>query len=307
MRKNMNNVTVATVENATVGNVALVVDNTKTDKDTEMARSIMDNTYTICNKRIASVPVSLMKLDESYQREIDKSNIQKLVRDWDNDRCDFLLVSFRDDRFYVVDGQHRYTAADYRGIKALPCIILTELTREQEARIYSRQNENVKKLTIYDVFKANIVNGDTSIPEIKIDMEINKVCKKYGIKVCKNNRYLKKNALRSLSATRSIVRIYGVECFEWILSTANKTNWKTCSEITSKQIQDMLKNFWVENKNNLGYWQEAVERVMNTYTPKQIIGCARSDYANYTMGVALNICFKELVNGNKIIKVGVEQ
>ena len=117
MRKNMNN--------ATVGNVALVVDNTKTDDKAEMARSIMDNTYTICNKRIASVPVSLMKLDESYQREIDKDNIQKLVRDWDNDRCDFLLVSFRDDRFYVVDGQHRYTAADYREIKTLPCIILT--------------------------------------------------------------------------------------------------------------------------------------------------------------------------------------
>ena len=69
----------------------------------------------------------------------------------------------------------------------------------------------------------------------------------------------------------------------------------------------MLKNFWVENKNNLDYWQKAVERVMNTYTPNQIIGCARSDYANYTMGVALNICFKELVNRNKIIKVSVEQ
>lgn len=293
---------------ATVGNVALVVDNTKTDDKAEMARSIMDNTYTICNKRIASVPVSLMKLDESYQREIDKDNIQKLVRDWDNDRCDFLLVSFRDDRFYVVDGQHRYTAADYKGISSLPCIILTGLTREQEARIYSRQNENVKKLTIYDVFKANLVNGDTSIPIVKIDMQIDRICKKHGIKVTSANRYTKKErVLRSLSATRKIIWAHGAECLEWIFDTIDKTNWKTCPEVTSKQIQDMLKNFWVENKNNLGYWQEAVERVMNTYTPKQIIGCARSDYANYTMGVALNICFKELVNGNKIIKVGVEQ
>lgn len=303
--RNMNNVNAKAT--ATVGNVALVVDNTKTDGKAEMARSIMDNTYTICNKRIASVPVSLMKLDESYQREIDKSNIQKLVRDWDNDRCDFLLVSFRDDRFYVVDGQHRYTAADYRGIKALPCIILTELTREQEARIYSRQNENVKKLTIYDVFKANIANGDISIPEVKIDMEINEVCKKYGIKVCNNNRYIKKNTLRSLSATRKIVKSYGAECFEWILNTASKTNWKTCPEITSKQIQNMLKTFYIDNKDNLTYWQKAIENVMNSYTPEQIVGCARSDYANYNMDVALNICFKELVNGNKIIKVSVEQ
>ena len=304
MRKNIKNA----VENATVGNVALVVDNTKTDDKAEMARSIMDNTYTICNKRIASVPVSLMKLDKSYQRETNKDNINKLVRDWDNDRCDFLLVSFRDDRFYVVDGQHRYTAAGYKGVKTLPCIILTGLTREQEARIYSGQNENVKKLTIYDVFKANLVNGDVSIPEVKIDMEIDRLCKKYGIKVSVTNRYTQKEkTLRSLSATRRIIQTYGVECAEWIFGTVNKTNWRTCPEVTSYQIQNMLKTFYAENVTNLHYWQEAVERVMNTYTPKQIIGCARSDYANYTMKVALNICFKELVNGNKIIKVGVEQ
>ena len=304
MRKNIKNA----VENATVGNVALVVDNTKTDDKAEMARSIMDNTYTICNKRIASVPVSLMKLDESYQREIDKSNIQKLVRDWDNDRCDFLLVSFRDDRFYVVDGQHRYTAAGYKRVKTLPCIILTGLTRKEEARIFSRQNENVKKLTIYDVFKANIINGDTSIPEIKIDMEINEVCKKHNIKITRSY-FNKKNErnMKSLSAARKIVKVYGKEALEWIYDTIDRTNWKTCAEVTSRQIQDMLKSFYSDNKENLSYWQNTVENVMNTYTPAQIIGCARSDYANYTIGVAMNICFKELVNGNKIINVGVEK
>ena len=249
-----------------------------------------------------------MRLDKSYQRVTDNTNIQKLIRDWDNDRCDFLLVSFRDDKFYIVDGQHRYTAANYKGIEELPCIILTGLTREQEARIFSRQNENVKKLTIYDVFKANLANGDTSIPEIKIDVEINRICKKHGIKVKVTNRYTnKERTLRSLSATRKIIRAHGVECAEWIFDTVDKTNWKTCMEVTSSQIQYMLKNFYVENKDNLSYWQKAVERVMNTYTPNQIVGCARSDYANYALNVAMNICFKELVNGKKIIKVGVEQ
>lgn len=301
MRRNKTNTT-----NATVGNVAVVVDNTSSESI--LARSVMSNTYSICNKRIASVPVSLMRLDKSYQRVTDNTNIQKLIRDWDNDRCDFLLVSFRDDKFYIVDGQHRYTAANYKGIEELPCIILTGLTREQEARIFSRQNENVKKLTIYDVFKANLANGDTSIPEIKIDVEINCICKKHGIKVKVTNRYTnKERTLRSLSATRKIIRAHGIECAEWIFDTVDKTNWKTCMEVTSSQIQYMLKNFYVENKDNLSYWQKAVERVMNTYTPNQIVGCARSDYANYALNVAMNICFKELVNGKKIIKVGVEQ
>ena len=306
MRKNMKNANVkANATVATVGNNATA---TVVSTDTILARSVMSNTYSICNKRIASVPVVLMKLDKSYQRETNNENIQNLIKDWDNDRCDFLLVSFRNDRFYVVDGQHRYTAAKYKGIEELPCIILTGLTREQEARIYSRQNENVKKLTIYDVFKANLVNGDTSIPEVKIDMEIDRICQKHGIKVKVTNRYThKERTLRSLSATRRIIKAYGVECVEWIFDTVDNTNWKTCMEVTSSQIQNMLKNFYVENKENLTYWQKAIENVMNSYTPNQIIGCARSDYANYPIASALNICFKELVNGNKVINVGVEQ
>ena len=323
MRKNVN-VNVNTIENnasnannATIGNIALVIDNTnKTDTDTNteteikdaLVRSVMNNTYSICGKRIASVPIELMELDDSYQREVDKKNINHLFSDWDNDRCDFIIVSFRNGKFYIIDGQHRYFAAKLKGLKELPCIILIGLTRKQEARLFSRQNENVKKLTIYDVFKANIVNGDVSIPEIKIDMEINEVCKKHNIKITRSY-FNKKNErnMKSLSAARKIVKVYGKEALEWIYDTIDRTNWKTCAEVTSRQIQDMLKSFYSDNKENLSYWQNTVENVMNTYTPAQIIGCARSDYANYTIGVAMNICFKELVNGNKIINVGVEK
>lgn len=301
MRRANRNVTVNTVN----GNNAMA---TVVNTEIVLARSVMSNAYSICNKRIASVPVSLMRLDKSYQRETNNENIQKLIRDWDNDRCDFLLVSYRDEKFYIVDGQHRYTAAKYKGIEELPCIIFTNLTREQEARLFARQNENVKKLTIYDVFKANIASGDVSIPEIKIDVEINRICNNYGIAVAHTARYNKnEKILRSLSETREIMRVNGVDCVEWIFDTINKTNWRTCPESTMKQIQKMLKNFWIENKENLTYWQKAVESVMNSYTPAQILGCARSDYANYSMTSALNICFKELVNGKKIIKVGVEQ
>ena len=314
MRKNVNttvNATENNANNATIGNIALVIDNTnKTETEIQdaLVRSVMNNTYSNCGKRIASVPIELVELDKSYQREVDKTNINHLFTDWDNNRCNFIIVSFRNDKFYIIDGQHRYHAAKLKGIKELPCIILTGLTRKEEARIFSRQNENVKKLTIYDVFKANIINGDTSIPEIKIDMEINEVCKKHNIKITRTyiNKKNERN-MKSLSAAREIVKTNGKEALEWIYDTIDKTNWKTCAEVTSYKIQNMLKSFYSDNKENILYKQESVERVMNTYTPSQIIGCARSDYANYTMGVAMNICFKELVNGHKIIKVGVEK
>lgn len=94
MRRANRNVTVNTVN----GNNAMA---TVVNTEVVLARSVMSNAYSICNKRIASVPVSLMRLDKSYQRETNNENIQKLIRDWDNDRCDFLLASYRDEKFYI--------------------------------------------------------------------------------------------------------------------------------------------------------------------------------------------------------------
>lgn len=302
MRKNMKNVKA----NATVGNVAVA--NEAITSYVILARTIMSNTYKICNKRIASIPVQLFALDYSYQRPVSEKEIDALVSEWDDDKCDFLLVSYRDDKFYIIDGQHRYTAAKYKGIKELPCIILTGLTEQKEALIFSRQNRNVKKLTVFDKYRANIINGDASIPEVKIDMEINRICSKHNIEVkhvCGKNA--NERILRSLSRAQGIVKTHGSDCLEWIIDTICKTNWNSRSNATSQNMLYMLKCFYVENKENIAYWQKAVENVMNTYDTAQIEGCARSDYANYPIASALNICFKELVNGNKVINVGVEQ
>ena len=58
-------------------------------------------------KRIASVPVSLLCTDFEYQRGTDSKTIHALIREWDITKCSFLLISYRDGKFYVVDGQHR--------------------------------------------------------------------------------------------------------------------------------------------------------------------------------------------------------
>lgn len=284
--------------------INVVVDNTAVT----LARTVMNNSYSICNKKIASVPVSLLCIDKHYQRPTSSEHVDELVNDWDDTRCDFLMVSFRDERFYIIDGQHRYKAANYKGVKELPCIIFTGLTMEEEALLFGKQNDNVKKLTIYDEFNANIVSKNTSVEKVRIDMEIDKICKQYNIKVLHVGG-LNKNvkALRSLYTARTIIKRNGLDCFKWIMDTIHKTNWDSCFTATTSDIMCMLRNFYTSNKDNISQYQKAIENVMNSYTPEQIIGCARSDYANYSVMAALNICFKELINGKKIIKVGVEE
>ena len=45
-----------------------------------------------------------------YQRPVDEKEVDRLIREWDDRLLDPVTVSFRDGRFYVVDGQHRISA-----------------------------------------------------------------------------------------------------------------------------------------------------------------------------------------------------
>ena len=222
--------------------------------ETVLATSVMEKAYSICGKRIASVPVALMELDHSYQRVLSR-NTKKLMEQWNNDKCDFLYVSYRDNKFYIIDGQHRYSVAKAKGIPSLPCIIFTGLTREQEALKFAQQNDNVTKLTAYDTYKANIANGDCSIPTVKIDMEIERICSKYKVIVKKTNN--KRPTEKSLMCLTSVKRIIaattynGVECFDWILSVINNSNCNTYSKSYDSYIICMLRNYYTENIDNI--------------------------------------------------------
>ena len=75
MRKNMKNA----VKTVTITNEAL-------------AQSIVDGAVSICGIKVASIPVDLLEVDETYQR--DTHDVQELIP-FDKKKCGFILVSFR--------------------------------------------------------------------------------------------------------------------------------------------------------------------------------------------------------------------
>ena len=293
---NTNKANVKVTKGMTNGANALQLNQEETTNEI-LTRTVLNNAYSICGKKIASVPVSLLCVDKEYQRETNSSTIHALIREWDMQKCNFLRISYRDGKFYIIDGQHRTEAAKYLEVKELPCIILTGLSQADEALIFSRQNRNVKVLNVYNTFDANLCCGDMSIPEVAIDMKIKKVCDKYNVKVGKVHRWNNtEKYLRSLSRARWIVAQVGEECFEWIIRLIDNTNWSTCSLAYTKEMITMLRTFYTENEGNLSEMEQYAVAVLNKYTPMQIDGKADKEHSEYGTSTRLNICFRELID-----------
>ena len=106
-----------------------------------------------------------------YQRPVAQKDVDKIVREWNGREVTPVVVSFRDGKFNVVDGQHHIEAmrqkAGGRDV-IVPCIIHTGMTYEQEAELYARLDRDKKRLTLRQYTKAVVEAGsDANIMEVK--------------------------------------------------------------------------------------------------------------------------------------------
>lgn len=106
-----------------------------------------------------------------YQRPVAQKDVDKIVREWNGREVTPVVVSFRDGKFNVVDGQHHIEAmrqkAGGRDV-IVPCIIHTGMTYEQEAELYARLDRDKKRLTLRQYTKAVVEAGsDANILEVK--------------------------------------------------------------------------------------------------------------------------------------------
>ncbi len=119
-----------------------------------------------------------LSVDPSYQRKLDASTSQKLIREiaehWDWSLCLPLVVARRASDspegggLFVVDGQHRHAAACLRGdIQVLPCVILEGTVPDVEARLFVRLNKQRRPISKLDEFRAAIAAGDEQACEIE--------------------------------------------------------------------------------------------------------------------------------------------
>jgi hypothetical protein len=136
-----------------------------------------------CNAVKGELPVlqycalEQLSIDESYQRSLEAASSITLVRRiatfWDWGLCQPLYVARRDDgKLYVVDGQHRLSAAKLRGdIWQLPCVVRAFASAEEEAAAFVALNQERRPLNKLQIFKASLAAGDFESAQIVLALE----------------------------------------------------------------------------------------------------------------------------------------
>lgn len=122
-------------------------------------------------------PVGDLLIDPNYQRSVDAGPsqvlIKRIARDWDWSLCQPLNVARRDDgSLFVVDGQHRLSAAVLRGdIYDLPCVIMPSAGARDEAKSFVALNQQRLRLSRIELYKAALAAGNVEAHDIREALE----------------------------------------------------------------------------------------------------------------------------------------
>ncbi len=111
-----------------------------------------------------------LEVDPAYQRNrINQRRVDALTRAWDWIACGCLVVALRDDnKWFVVDGQHRKLAADQRSdIQELPCLVFETAHRREEAASFLAINQGRVGVGSVDRYRAQLLSGDKTATAVE--------------------------------------------------------------------------------------------------------------------------------------------
>lgn len=245
-----------------------------------IASATEKNAIRIGTKRLAWVPVELMNIPP-YQRD-KQQHVNSIAENWDDDKCDVLIVSYDVENgwFNVMDGQHRAIAAKMRGVEYLVAEIRTGWNRSQESSFYVHQNTSSKKLSHFDVFKANqFISAEDDTEASILDKKLKSICDEYGIEVKKSEAC---GVLKSVLHTRKILgnKDKGEDCLRFIFEVIQGSQWDKFSNGYCYVIVNALSKVYSEHKDNLDYAKRQLCNYMIKHTYKDLDILGMSQFSN---------------------------
>jgi hypothetical protein len=109
------------------------------------------------------IPIKNLVSNQVYQRILSELHVKRTVANYDPYQINPVKVSRRDGTNYVVNGQHTIEIiAAVSCSREIPvwCMIYDDLDYKQEADIFANQQKNLKSLTPYEIFMANVEAGN---------------------------------------------------------------------------------------------------------------------------------------------------
>ena len=157
----------------------------------------------------------------TYQRTLDEKVVAKLVRCWDRMLMEPIVVSYRDGKYYVIDGQHRVAALRilFQDKDTLvPCIVHTGLTKQDEAALFYKLDRSRRKLSYAQSISALLKSGESA--EIN---DIQALLDGQGFQWVLDGKSMGNYKIRSTRAVVSAYRMTGHETFPRMLALLSET------------------------------------------------------------------------------------
>ena len=135
-------------------------------------------TYKLDRVHVATLNVDYSPPHGSgYARPLSPHRLKQLREEWDPLAVSALTISKRpDNTLWIIDGNHRRFVAYEKGMTTLPAVIHSNLTRAQEADLYTKLG-TILGQTPWTRFQAKLVSGDEAANDIVL------LCSRYNIEL----------------------------------------------------------------------------------------------------------------------------
>lgn len=164
------------------------------------------NMHTGPQPRLDWVPITKIRVDDAYQRQLKKSRVQQILRDftWSHFQP-VMLAEHEDGTFTVFDGQHRVEAArQHPNVKDVPAAIVAFDAAFEEAGAFLGVNVNRTTITNIERYYAGIEAGDTEM------MAVCSALEEAGCEVVEAGKYSPApNKTAAVSSVSRAIKTYG--------------------------------------------------------------------------------------------------
>lgn len=191
------------------------------------------------------VPVDSLHVDYSYQRAVSAKRGERVIADivtkFNWPLFQPITITKRDDGgYWVIDGQHRFLAAQKLAIREIPASLVELPTSHEKASAFVQINSSRVSINALAVHQAKVVAGDP------ISVRLQACCDKADVQIPRYPKPLtiiKPNETMAVKQMITVMTQFGDDALIWTLRILRHAYPDTAGGLSSQFIR-LLSNFY---------------------------------------------------------------
>ena len=229
----------------------------------------------------ARIPLSLLFLDERYQRKHKESGVKKLYKNWDVRKLAPILVAPHFDEFVfsLIDGNNRTSVMKMLDISSATATIMMQTPTDDKERlkfeceIFADQDSESEKVKLVEKHNSNVIRGD------KAATIIQKLVEEYNVAFVETKGNRDSAILGSYAETYSIAKTEnGDKILEFIFSIIQNAGWHDEANGYATYIFRALKSAWLAHSDERENIHKYLSEELRQYDPELFGASARAKY-----------------------------